>query len=196
MRWAGSAGCSTGRRCARFTSSRSHGSLDSSWRMAPWCSSPASGRTPITCSAASTTPPGPDSRLFLLAMAVMITAWLVVSPLTIRHARLVQRTGAFMIGWLMGLAEGWDPRSQLTKRDISPYFWPNGTMPHSREFDELLRASSRIGTRCRPRSRITDQQSPVQRPNKLCAGSLASSAVRIRERAWLLRDYTSGAGYR
>ncbi len=76
--------------------------------------------------------------LFLLAMAVMIAAWLVVSPLTIRYARLVQRTGAFMIGWLMGLAEGWDPRSQLTKKDISPYFWPNGTMPNSREFDDLV----------------------------------------------------------
>ena len=43
-----------------------------------------------------------------------------------------------MIGWLMGLAEGWDPRSQLTKKDISPYFWPNGTMPNSREFDDLV----------------------------------------------------------
>ena len=76
--------------------------------------------------------------LFLLAMAILLAAWLVASPLTIRYARLVQRTGAFMIGWLMGLAEGWDPRSQLTKKDISPYFWPNGTMPNSREFDDLV----------------------------------------------------------
>src|SRR6185503_3120173 len=65
-------------------------------------------------------------------------AWLVASPLTIRYARLVQRMGAFMIGWLMGLAEGWDARSQLTRKDISPYFWPNGTMPNSGEFDDLL----------------------------------------------------------
>ena len=76
--------------------------------------------------------------LFLLAMAILVAAWLVASPFTIRHARLVQRTGAFMIGWLMGLAEGWDPRSQLTKKDISPYFWPNGTMPNSKEFDDLV----------------------------------------------------------
>jgi sulfoxide reductase catalytic subunit YedY len=76
--------------------------------------------------------------LFLLTMAIMVAAWLVVSPLTIRYARIVQRTGAFVIGWLMGLAEGWDPRSQLTKGDISPYFWPNGTMPNSREFDGLV----------------------------------------------------------
>ena len=75
---------------------------------------------------------------FLLAMAILVAAWLVVSPFTIRYARLVQRMGAFTIGWLMGLAEGWDPRSQLREKDISPYFWPNGTMPNSKEFDDLV----------------------------------------------------------
>src|SRR6185295_6174265 len=68
----------------------------------------------------------------------LVAAWLVVSPFTIRYARLVQRTGTFMIGWLMGLAEGWSPRSQLTKKDISPYFWLNGTMPNSKAFDDLV----------------------------------------------------------
>ena len=42
-----------------------------------------------------------------------------------------------MVGWIKGLAEWWDPRSQLQEKDISPYFWPNGTMPHSAEFDAL-----------------------------------------------------------
>ncbi|MGG6892338.1 molybdopterin-dependent oxidoreductase [Rhizobium sp. BR 315] len=76
--------------------------------------------------------------LFLVAMAILVAAWLVASPFTIRYARLVQRAGTFMIGWLMQFAEGWDPRSQLMKEDISPYFWPNGTMPNSKEFDDLL----------------------------------------------------------
>jgi DMSO/TMAO reductase YedYZ molybdopterin-dependent catalytic subunit/thiosulfate reductase cytochrome b subunit len=76
--------------------------------------------------------------LFVLAMTVLAGVWLVVSPFTIRYARLVQRVGAFMIGWIMGLAEGWDPHSQLTKKDISPYFWLNGTMPNSKEFDDLV----------------------------------------------------------
>jgi len=75
---------------------------------------------------------------FVLAMAVAGLAWWRVSPFTIRHARLVQRAGTFMIGWIKGLAEWWDPRSQLTETDISPYFWPNGTMPHSAEFDALV----------------------------------------------------------
>ena len=76
--------------------------------------------------------------LFVLAMVFLAIAWLWASPFTIRHARLVQRAGAFMIGWIMGLAESWDPRSQLTKKDISPYFWPNGTMPNSKEFNDLV----------------------------------------------------------
>jgi sulfoxide reductase catalytic subunit YedY len=76
--------------------------------------------------------------LFLLAMAVMTAAWLLASPLTIKHARLVQRTGSFMLGWLKALAEHGDPRSQLTEKDISPFFWPNGTMPTSAEYEDLL----------------------------------------------------------
>lgn len=76
--------------------------------------------------------------LFLLAMAFLATCWALVSPFTLRHARLVQRVGRFMIGWLKGLAEWFDPRSQLTEADISPHFWPNGTMPASPEYDALV----------------------------------------------------------
>jgi len=76
--------------------------------------------------------------LFVLAMAMMLAAWLFASPFTIRHARLVQRVGGFMIGWLKGLGERWDVHSQLTEKDISPFFWPNGTMPASEEFDGLV----------------------------------------------------------
>jgi sulfoxide reductase catalytic subunit YedY len=65
--------------------------------------------------------------------------WWRASPFTIRHARLVQRTGAFLIGWMKGLAEWWDPKSELTEKDISPYFWPNGTMPASAEFESLVK---------------------------------------------------------
>ena len=71
-------------------------------------------------------------------MAILTIAWLMASPYTIRHARLVQRAGAFMVGWIMGRAESWDPRSQLTRNYVSPYFWPNGTMPNSKEFDDLV----------------------------------------------------------
>ena len=75
---------------------------------------------------------------FTLSMVVVGWAWAVASPFTIRHARLVQHTGKFMIGWLKGLVEWWDPKHQLSEADISPHFWPNGTMPHSAEFDALV----------------------------------------------------------
>ena len=75
---------------------------------------------------------------FAAAMLVVAAAWWRVSPFTIRHARLVQAAGTFMVGWIKGFAEWWDPTSELTEKDISPYFWPNGTMPHSAEFDGLV----------------------------------------------------------
>jgi DMSO/TMAO reductase YedYZ molybdopterin-dependent catalytic subunit len=75
---------------------------------------------------------------FVVAMVILAGTWLAASPLTIRYARLVQHAEAFMVGWAKGLAERWDPRSQLTEKDISPYFWLNGTMPSSKEFDDLV----------------------------------------------------------
>ncbi|MEO8812323.1 MAG: molybdopterin-dependent oxidoreductase [Caulobacteraceae bacterium] len=76
--------------------------------------------------------------LFLAAIAVLAATWLAVSPFTLRNARLVQRTGAFMIGWLKALVEWWSPSTQYTEADISPYFWLNGTLPASPAFDALL----------------------------------------------------------
>jgi len=75
---------------------------------------------------------------FVLSVVVLAVAWSLASPFTIRHPRLVQQTGRFMIGWLKGLAEWWDPRAQFTEKDISPHFWPNGTLPRSAEFDALV----------------------------------------------------------
>ena len=76
--------------------------------------------------------------VFVPAMALVAVTWWLASPFTIRHARLVQKIGEFMVGPIKGLAERWDPKSQLTEKDISPYFWPNGTMPNSIEFEALV----------------------------------------------------------
>ena len=76
--------------------------------------------------------------VFVPAMALVAVTWWLASPFTIRHARLVQKIGEFMVGPIKGLAEWWDPKSQLTEKDISPYFWPNGTMPNSIEFEALV----------------------------------------------------------
>src|SRR5262249_42825842 len=79
---------------------------------------------------------------FLVAMAVLVVAWLVATPLTIRHARKVQKTGWFMIGGLKEIGERGDPTSQLTEKDISPHFWPNHhLLPNSAEYPALLLAA-------------------------------------------------------
>ena len=76
--------------------------------------------------------------IFVPALALVAAAWWFASPFTIRHARVVQKIGEFIIGPIKGLVEWSDPKSQLTEQDISPYFWPNGTMPNSAEFDAMV----------------------------------------------------------
>src|SRR5579872_5435564 len=94
---------------------------------------------------------GPEGfMIFCFAIAAVIVVWAAASPFTLRHARFVQKTGEFMIGWFNGLTEWWDPNDQYTEKDISPHFWPNGTMPDSKEFnalvaDEFTTYSLRIG---------------------------------------------------
>jgi len=76
--------------------------------------------------------------VFVAAMGIVAGAWWAASPFTLRHARLVQKTGRFMIGWIKALSEWWEPTAQMTEKDISPFFWPNGTMPSSEEYDRLV----------------------------------------------------------
>jgi thiosulfate reductase cytochrome b subunit len=76
--------------------------------------------------------------IFVLAMIVVAIAWWIASPFTIRHARLVQKIGHVLVGHIKGVAEWWAPDTQYTERDISPYFWLNGTLPKSRAFESLL----------------------------------------------------------
>lgn len=76
--------------------------------------------------------------VFVPLITVVAVAWALATPFTLRHARLVQRIGTAIVGSLKALIESWDPKSQLTEKDISPYFWLNGTMPDSAEFESLL----------------------------------------------------------
>jgi methionine sulfoxide reductase catalytic subunit len=76
--------------------------------------------------------------VFVPTMGLFAAAWWLASPFTIRHARVVQRIGTIMARPFNALTEWWDPTSQLKDKDISPYFWVNGTMPTSGEFKALL----------------------------------------------------------
>ena len=73
--------------------------------------------------------------VFIPAMVIVAITWSLASPFTIRYARVVQDIGSVMMRPFNVLTEWWDADSQLTEADISPHFWPNGTMPKSAEFD-------------------------------------------------------------
>jgi thiosulfate reductase cytochrome b subunit len=75
--------------------------------------------------------------LYVLWMAVVVGAWCAASPLTLRYPRLVQRTGRRLIGGAKSLMEWSDPRATYSEKDISPYFWPNGTLPTSQAYASL-----------------------------------------------------------
>ncbi len=75
--------------------------------------------------------------LYLAWMAVVVTFWLVASPLTIKYPRTVQRVGTVTVGWLKKPLERWAPKATYTKDDITDYFWPNGTLPVSDEYRNL-----------------------------------------------------------
>lgn len=75
--------------------------------------------------------------LYVLWMTVVVLAWCGASPLTLRYPRLVQRTGRCLVGWAKSLLEWADPRATYDEKDISPYFWPNGTLPTSQRYKSL-----------------------------------------------------------
>ena len=77
--------------------------------------------------------------IYIPVMVVIVIIWLMVSPVTIRYARLVQRVGEIVVGYIKSWAEYWDPGTQYREKDISPYFWVNGTLPTSEEYDTLRR---------------------------------------------------------
>ncbi|MGH7907932.1 MAG: molybdopterin-dependent oxidoreductase [Candidatus Binataceae bacterium] len=77
--------------------------------------------------------------IFGVAMVIVTVVWIAATPFTLRYARAVQEGGRFLVGWLKGFSEWWDPNNQFTEADISPFFWPNGTMPSSAPYNELAK---------------------------------------------------------
>ena len=75
--------------------------------------------------------------LYVAWMAVVIAFWVVATPFTLKHPRTVQKLGTMMVGWLKGLLERWEPKATYTADDISPYFWINGHLPTSEEYQRL-----------------------------------------------------------
>jgi len=81
--------------------------------------------------------------LYVIWMTVVVVAWFSASPLTLRYPRLVQKTGRVVVGWAKWLLEWGDPRATYPERAISPFFWPNGTLPNSQAYIDLRNNSFR-----------------------------------------------------
>jgi thiosulfate reductase cytochrome b subunit len=75
--------------------------------------------------------------IFIPVVVLLIIAWFFATPFTISHARLIQRTGEILVGYIQSLAELWDIGTQYREKDISPYLWVNGTFPTSEAYYAL-----------------------------------------------------------
>lgn len=69
--------------------------------------------------------------VFLLILGCTTAAWFAATPLTLKYPRKVQHIGRRIIGGLLGALEKLRPVANYTEKDISPYFWVNGTAPDS-----------------------------------------------------------------
>jgi sulfoxide reductase catalytic subunit YedY len=77
--------------------------------------------------------------IFAASMAIVVTAWVAATPLTLRHPRWVQRAGDALIGPAQRLFEHLDAKpGTYTEKDISPYFWHNGKYPETPEYRALF----------------------------------------------------------
>jgi methionine sulfoxide reductase catalytic subunit len=79
--------------------------------------------------------------IYALAMAVIAALWLLASPLTARYPAVVRRVGRGFVGWAKELLELPHPSATYSEKDISPYLWPNGTIPESDRYRRLQAAN-------------------------------------------------------
>jgi len=76
--------------------------------------------------------------VFAVAMVVTVVAWVWATPFTLNHPNVVRRVAYALIGPLQLALEQVDPKpGAFTEKDISPYFWHNGTYPETVEYKEL-----------------------------------------------------------
>lgn len=75
--------------------------------------------------------------LFGIGIGLIVVAWVSASPFTLKYPRVVQHLGRLITGWFRDIFETFKPIAKYGEKDISPYFWPNGTGPTSDEYRKL-----------------------------------------------------------
>jgi DMSO/TMAO reductase YedYZ molybdopterin-dependent catalytic subunit/thiosulfate reductase cytochrome b subunit len=81
--------------------------------------------------------------VFVLLMGFFAVAWMAATPLTLKYPRKIQHIGRWVIGWLLDGFEKLRPVANYQEKDISPYFWVNGTPPNSEEYKKHLQEGFR-----------------------------------------------------
>ena len=72
-----------------------------------------------------------------IGLAVVVASWIVAYVFAWRYPRVIQRLHKALIFPLevsMSASKRFNPTERYTRKDISPYFWPNGKMPDSAEW--------------------------------------------------------------
>jgi sulfoxide reductase catalytic subunit YedY len=75
-----------------------------------------------------------------VGLAVVVGSWIAAYIIAWRYPRAIQRLHRALILPLELRVSAWkrfNPRERYTRKDVSPYFWPNGKMPDSDEWKEL-----------------------------------------------------------
>jgi thiosulfate reductase cytochrome b subunit len=75
--------------------------------------------------------------LFAVGITFIAIVWVLATPFTLRYPRVVQKAGRSLIGWMMAGMERWRPSAEYAEKDLSPYFWANGTLPDSDAYRRL-----------------------------------------------------------
>lgn len=76
--------------------------------------------------------------VFAAILGVISLAWMIATPLTLKYPRNIQHIGRWMIGWILSGIERLPPVANYQEKDISRYFWVNGTAPESAEYKQQL----------------------------------------------------------
>ena len=81
--------------------------------------------------------------VFVLLMGFFTVALMAATPLTLKYPRKIQHIGRWVIGWLLDGFEKLRPVANYQEKDISPYFWVNGTPPDSEGYKKHLQEGFR-----------------------------------------------------
>ncbi|MEO7086539.1 MAG: molybdopterin-dependent oxidoreductase [Gemmatimonadaceae bacterium] len=77
--------------------------------------------------------------LGLVGVAVVVLSWVAAHYISWHHPRALQHAQKFVTYPMQLITlNRFEPREHYTQRDISPFFWPNGTLPVRDDWKRLL----------------------------------------------------------